>query len=111
MPRPDPERLLRVPSRQPSNADRRAQEAFPATDLEHAAEEVQHVRKRLDSLHRNGLAKIFRCFRIELREPEIEPAQRRIGKERVDKLALLLLGGEPIVRRIEDGDNGGLIVD
>ena len=56
-------------------------------DLEHAAEEIQHVRIGLEPRHGHGLAQLLGGLRVELGEAQVQPAERGIGEEVVDELA------------------------
>ena len=63
-------------------------------DLEHAAEEIQHVRVGLEAGDGDRLAHGFGGFAVELGEAQIEAAERGIGEEGLDEFgAFLVLGG------------------
>ena len=73
-------------------------------DFEHAAEEIEHVRVGLEP----GMAMPLRnssAVSVELRQSQIEPAQRGIAEERVDEIAVLLFfGGKPVIGAVKHGD-------
>ena len=64
--------------------------SMPVADLEHAAVKIEHMRKGLQSCRRHLLLQIVRSLTVQLREAQIKPAQRGVGKKKVDEFSALL---------------------